>query len=218
MTRLACISDLHGQRVPPLPDDIDVVIVAGDCTARDTPADWRAFAEWFKGLDAKHKILVPGNHDGGLLKRDIMMMLRADPALIYLKNSGTCIDDINFWGFPYTPTFGDWHFMADEEEMKMHVSMIPDFINVLISHGPAWGCLDDIPRRRHVGCKQLAERICYLPDLKAHIFGHIHECGGKTREIRREDGSGDGSAYTAYNVAHCNRDYVPTNGWRVIEL
>lgn len=229
--RIAAISDIHGQYVPDLPDDIDIAIIAGDCTARDTPAQWRHFALWMETLPCAHKILVAGNHDGMLTESEGTLSWNSRimswmPSVTYLEDSGIEIQDIKFWGFPWTPMYCDWNFMLEEDEMEKQCQLIPDDTNVLISHGPAKRCLDQVANYRWAGCEKLRDRIYELNELKVHIFGHIHECGGEyqwwqppppaghiTNLLWRED-----DAHRAYNVAHCNRDYVPVNGWRVIEI
>ena len=53
--------------------------------------------------------------------------------------------------------------------------MIPEGIDILITHGPSWGILDDVEGNRnvHLGCELLAERIKQIKP-KIHICGHIH--------------------------------------------
>ena len=48
-------------------------------------------------------------------------------------------------------------------------------IDILVTHGPAWGFLDDTEGRRgtHLGCELLTERIKTIKP-KIHVCGHIH--------------------------------------------
>jgi Icc-related predicted phosphoesterase len=57
--------------------------------------------------------------------------------------------------------------------------MIPEGIDILITHGPAWGILDDVEGNRnvHLGCELLAEKIKQIKP-KIHICGHIHSGHG----------------------------------------
>jgi hypothetical protein len=55
-----------------------------------------------------------------------------------------------------------------------------------------------------VGCELLRERVAELPNLKAHIFGHIH--------------AGYGFMDRFYNVSVCNESYEPKNQPIVIEF
>lgn len=59
--------------------------------------------------------------------------------------------------------------------------MIPEDTDILITHGPPYRIFDEVPphlcekgQDPNVGCQDLYERIEVLPNLKAHIFGHIH--------------------------------------------
>jgi Icc-related predicted phosphoesterase len=56
---------------------------------------------------------------------------------------------------------------------------IPAATDILITHGPAWGFLDDVEGRRgqHLGCELLAKRINTIRP-KIHVCGHIHSGHG----------------------------------------
>lgn len=46
------------------------------------------------------------------------------------------------------------------------------------------GILDSTHRGRHVGCPDLLTRIDSISHLQAHVFGHVHEQGGKSVVIK----------------------------------
>lgn len=52
-----------------------------------------------------------------------------------------------------------------------------------MTHGPPFGIGDDTGSG-HAGCEDLLRRVSQLPNLKLHIFGHIHESPG----VFRHDG------------------------------
>jgi Icc-related predicted phosphoesterase len=53
-------------------------------------------------------------------------------------------------------------------------SAIPEDTDVLVTHGPPFGILDQNYNKEHVGCESLTEHVLRIkPQL--HIFGHIHE-------------------------------------------
>jgi hypothetical protein len=85
--------------------------------------------------------------------------------------------EIKIWGSPWQPEFYNWAFNLPKngEELKAKWDMIPEGIDILITHGPAWGFLDDVEGNRgiHLGCELLAERIKAVKP-KIHICGHIH--------------------------------------------
>jgi Icc-related predicted phosphoesterase len=59
--------------------------------------------------------------------------------------------------------------------------MIPEGTDVLITHGPPFGTLDQSHLiTPHLGCEELAKAVLKLKP-RLHIFGHIH--GGHGRAI-----------------------------------
>ena len=60
--------------------------------------------------------------------------------------------------------------------------MIPPETDVLITHGPPYGILDEVLRDpRPVGCRNLLHRIEEIKP-RVHVFGHIHEGYGQVRQ------------------------------------
>lgn len=175
-----CISDLHGFK-PKMPGG-DLLIVAGDLTARDTYSQHLEFAEWFANQQYEHKIFIAGNHDGGLVSWTPRHYFGAD----YLFDSETEYKGLKIWGSPWTPTFYDWHFMKDRgEPIKEKWDLIPEDVDILITHGPPYGILDYVEisskgdATKRAGCMDLMNRIPALTKLKLHVFGHIHEGYGQ---------------------------------------
>ncbi len=46
-----------------LPNDIDLLIHAGDASLHGTEFEIKQFLEWFSSIKAKYKVLISGNHD-----------------------------------------------------------------------------------------------------------------------------------------------------------
>lgn len=65
-------------------------------------------------------------------------------------------------------------------------SAIPDDIDILITHTPAYQALDKTRRGKHAGCPVLARRIEELDRCRLHVFGHIHESHGAEVRSRGE--------------------------------
>ncbi len=121
------------------------------------------------------------------------------------------IDGVVFYGFPWQPVFKFMAFNARDEELKGRLAHVPDETNVLISHGPALHIFDFIPAEGlHVGCYHLSKRIEELPNLKAHICGHIHESYGFA--VRERDGM------KFANASSCDARYRPVNPPIIIDL
>lgn len=205
-----CISDLHGYR-PELPGG-DVLIIGGDCTARDLYPQWIEFFEWLKGLDYKKILLVGGNHDGGLEESLEILKGHFPDNLVYLQDSGINIGGRMFYACPWTPKFGHWHFMAPRgsEQLRQQYDLIFDRMDIVITHGPPYGVADLTRDGIHAGDEYLLE-IIKDRQPRYHVFGHIHEGAGQTALI------GD---TIAYNIAYVDRDYQPRteNYYRRIEL
>ena len=196
--KIVCISDLHG-RLPERIPECDVLTIAGDtCPTysheRGFQRQWleTEFNDWLKDQPAKDKVMVAGNHD--FIFEDVALHGAAPVKLDchYLCDSGVEIDDIKFWGHPWSPMFCQWAFMlynynGDGDLYKKSLT-IPEDTNVLISHSPPYGILDKIEgvdimvsgvrEREYLGSKPLKKRLLQLKDLKLHTFGHIHSSSG----------------------------------------
>ena len=166
-------------------DGIDVVIHSGDCSNVRNPYinanEVLNFLEWYKSVPVKHKIYVAGNHDSSIEKRLIDKSAFGD--IIYLENNGVRLDGINFWGSPFTPTYGDWAFMKSRQKLHQHWQNIPDDTDVLITHGPPKGVrdltYDSAGNLEQCGDTALMKRCFALKNtLKLVCFGHIHNMKG----------------------------------------
>lgn len=216
--RITCLSDTHGDHnligavkwngklsYPALPEG-DVLVHAGDTTARGLYTETLAFINWMGDQPFKHKVLIAGNHDATFESNEFEMREYCLAAGInYLRDSQCIINGVKFYGSPYTPPFYDWHFMEDESKLYERWSRIPFNTDVLITHGPPEGILDtrnsdysEYPE--NTGSTSLRRAILGPRlNLKAHIFGHIHESRGETYEY--------GTFFV--NASFLNRDYLP---------
>lgn len=187
MTTFVHISDTHGQHDVEMPDG-NVVVFSGDACRKGTFEELKAFSEWFAGLDYEHKIFVPGNHDIPFEKEKEDAKAVLPDEVIYLEDSGVEIKGMNIWGSPWQPEYGSWAFNLPRrsEEIAEKWREIPDDTDILITHGPPKGILDRLQDevRSEVGSSTLRARVEEL-DLDYHLFGHIHEAGGK----RKKDGT-----------------------------
>jgi Icc-related predicted phosphoesterase len=163
-----------------------ILVHAGDVSGRGTEREIRLFLKWFSELPYTHKILISGNHDFFFevaKPEEVEAILAEYPGITYLNDSGVTIEGIKFWGSPVTPFFHNWAFNRWPSEIKPHWDMIPEEVDVLITHGPPFGILDKTHySKEHVGCPLLLEKIKKIKP-KVHVFGHIHEARG----IRTED-------------------------------
>jgi Icc-related predicted phosphoesterase len=94
-----------------------------------------------------------------------------------LDDCGIEIAGLKFYGSPWTPRFGDWAWMAEDEELAATFASIPVGLDVLITHGPPYGILDEVSRGENVGSCSLLEEV-KRKKPRFHVFGHIHEARG----------------------------------------
>lgn len=177
--KITCISDLHGD-LPEI-EETDLLIIAGDTTKYDHAGlSWQwyenDFSEWLNEVPAEWIVGIGGNHDkvfeGNLVRARQLPWT-------YLQDSSTRIDEHVIWGSPWTPPFMNWHFMKTEPELREGYAQIPEETTILVTHGPPHGTLDGVKEGqgwyRNVGSVALKEALERLPNLKLHVFGHIHE-------------------------------------------
>lgn len=178
--KLVCISDTHGDHAKVSLPHGDVLVHAGDVTGHGTEQDLLDFLTWFDSQQHSHKIFIGGNHDRFLeTSTDAAIAHIQNTGVIWLNDSGVCLNGVNFWGSPITLQFHDWAFMRNTgSDIAQHWALIPNNTDVLITHGPPHGILDHVKRidgsEEQTGCPQLLETVM-ATQPKVHIFGHIHE-------------------------------------------
>lgn len=176
--KLVMISDTHGDHGELNVPDGDVLIHCGDYSATGAAHDLVYFNTWLGTLPHKHKLVVSGNHDGYAENNNYLARKLFFNAT-YLENEMVEIDGYKFWGSPITPEFNNWHFMRKRgDEIARVWEQIPDNIDVLITHGPPLGILDQIDAKnvyksQHLGCYDLLYHTKRVKP-KIHCFGHIH--------------------------------------------
>jgi len=203
MVRLVCFSDSHGHANLSIPDG-DVLIFAGDYSAgRGSIQETLKFGQFIESLPHKHKIIVAGNHDFPIQK-DVSVVKLFIPNAIYLQDNEVVIENIKFYGSPYSPEFGHWAFnLPRGKHLHDKWAQIPDDTNVLITHGPPHGILDEVSYSGdRVGCWDLLDRANKLANLKCHLFGHIHEQSNQIAKVRNRIFANVSICDDNYNVIH----------------
>jgi predicted phosphodiesterase len=169
----------------------DLLIHAGDfMNSGYNPIEAMEFFKWFDEIDNyDFKVFIAGNHDRWMQDKteESRGILTGYKTIDYLQDDWMTVGDSDphdpnvqtakIWGSPWQPEFYNWAFNLPRngEELKAKWDMIPEDVDILITHGPAWGFLDDVEGRRgqHLGCELLTERIKQIKP-KIHICGHIH--------------------------------------------
>ena len=174
--QIVAISDTHGKHRDLKIPDGDILIHAGDVTRGGTKEKVIDFLKWFAAQKHTYKVFVAGNHDFYFEETDSNKIRRLIPKnIIYLNDSGVEINDLKFWGSPITPWFNNWAFNRNRgSEIKKHWDLIPNDTDVLITHGPPYGILDETVYGKRTGCEELLLRVYQVKPIY-HIFGHIHE-------------------------------------------
>jgi Icc-related predicted phosphoesterase len=210
--KICCIADMHGDYQKVKIPESDILICAGDATlGTGYEQELTVFINWFKIQPAEYKILIAGNHDLCMWNYNQLVQIETQKNnIIYLNNEECVIKGIHFWGSPITPRFQNWYFMADRgEQIKKYWNLIPDNIDVLITHGPPYSILDyAIFDKKNVGCEELLKKVNEI-NPKYHIFGHIHGCYGKVIA---------GKPTNFINCSVMNEDYKITNQPIIIEI
>lgn len=210
-----CISDLHGYY--PKLEGGDLLIVAGDLTANDQPNDRLEFLQWLADQTYRKKIWVAGNHDNSLVGSSFRKT--REDAAEYLCDSGTEFEGLKICGSPWTKTFPGMNpkckaFTVDtDEELAEKWALIPENIDILITHSPPLGFGDMIDNSYnfgsgslHVGSESL-HHLLYSGKIRPrlHVFGHIHEGYGHIKYV-------DDVPHTQFvNASHVNKNYQPVN-------
>ena len=214
-----CISDLHGHY--PKLEGGDLLIVAGDLTADDSRQGYEQFFDWLNSQDYKKIIFISGNHDNQAMSQFDW----GRDHIEYLCDSGTEFEGLKIFGSPWTKTFEGMNpnckaFTYDtEEELAEKWALIPDDIDILVTHSPGYAVLDTVDPidsccNFHAGSKTLALEHKNRLRVKLHVFGHIHESYGLERLSRIKDDSD----LILVNASHVNEHYEPVNNPIRIEL
>ncbi|KAL8707455.1 MAG: hypothetical protein Q9225_007752 [Loekoesia sp. 1 TL-2023] len=87
---------------------------------------------------------------------------------------------------PYQPEFCNWAFPYERDEDRFNPpnakNPIPSWpeIDILLTHGPPMGILDETSKDEIVGCEHLLRAVKRCRP-RLHCFGHIHEGWGAQR-------------------------------------
>jgi hypothetical protein len=177
--RIVCISDTHEfHRDVEVPDG-DLLIHAGDFTYfSKRPSMLFDFDDWLGSLPHEHKVVVPGNHEF------LLEYPQHRPAITnatLLIGEGIEIEGIEVWGSPVTPLYGGAFGISHAADRKRHWARIPKRTDILVTHTPAYGILDqEHGSDAHQGCPELRDAILRVRP-RLHVCGHIHGGYGTLR-------------------------------------
>lgn len=208
--RIVCISDTHNA-TPQLPRG-DILIHAGDLTAKGTFAEVQSQLDWLDSQPHTHKLVIAGNHDIILDPAcDAKFVARGEDSaslrptlnwgdVRYLQDDTIVLEfespgngearTLKIYGSPMTPEFGSWAFQYPAIR-DVWTRKVPEDVDVLVTHGPPAlygdcdGEMDSNSKQVKVkGDGYLLKEIRRVkPTLM--VCGHIHGAFG-TSEIEHE--------------------------------
>jgi Icc-related predicted phosphoesterase len=196
-------SDLHGNLLDP-PADAHALLLAGDICpdfpnrvgygygTPEAQAGWldTNFRLWLEGHGLP-TVAIWGNHD---FVGEHPHLLPELPWTL-LQDSETTLDTdqtgpVRIWGTPWVPKLPYWAFFARPEGLVARADLIPEGLDVLMSHGPPYMAGDYIgtsekQRNKYgnfgginAGDRTLNDAIRRAaPEVT--ICGHIHEAHGR---------------------------------------
>lgn len=207
MTKLKCttISDTHEKHEDLELKGGDILIHCGDATQLGTPRKVHNFLKWFGAQNYKYKVMIAGNHDIGwepmgeglhkktfhfrgmwLVKKGLEKTYRRwaeANGIIYLHNKLVEIEGCRIYGSPYQKMIDKWNVWAFNYYCEEGYSWdhIPEDIDILVTHCPPYGILDNSKSHYRYGSPKLAARVEEVKP-QVHCFGHIHEGYGRLKK------------------------------------
>lgn len=171
--RLVLMGDTHGYHRDVEVPDGDLLVHAGDFTYfNGSTLAIRDFNEWLGQLPHRSKVLIPGNHDSGFVDPAFRELITEAMLLV---NEGAVVEGLRIWGSPCMPN--DWGAFGPTtaREREALFSRIPKDTDILITHGPPQGILDQSSKHgKPQGCEQLLAAVRRVRP-RLHVFGHIHQ-------------------------------------------
>ena len=180
MTEIVFLTDIHGNYDAALAvfdsEDPDYIIIGGDVTDLGQSLD--GVIPFLDELPSP-TFVIPGNCD----MRDIIRIFDASSA-VSLHQKSFDLDDITLVGFGGSnPSPFGTPFESSEEVISVAADAVVSKMtknrwNILITHAPPYGVLDEVAPDVHVGCHAMAD-IAGKFDFV--LCGHIHEMKGITK-------------------------------------
>ena len=218
--KIVFISDTHNlQDQVTLPEG-DILVHAGDLTMMGRMNEIAAAGHDIRKQPHRYKVVVAGNHDWMFAKNRMMAVQLLNNGLIGGERKGRSFTLRTAWSRSTALKSGAVRgsqpssiraFNAERgEAIKRYWDMIPEGLDILVTHGPPMGIHDQIAAHlgsEHLGCEELMKAVERVKP-KIHVFGHIHGGYGKTQYVNT----------LFINAAICNEAYKAVNEPIVIEL
>jgi predicted phosphohydrolase len=205
MMKIVALSDTHSRHKSLVVPDGDILIHAGDATMGGRLDEIVEFNRWLGTLPHPVKVFCAGNHDW-LFERAPGLARSLLTHATYLQDELMVVQGLRIYASPWQPRFFDWAFNLDRgAPLRRKWDSIPADTDILITHGPPYGILDQNPSGEHCGCEELRAAVERIQP-RLHIFGHIHQGYGTL----------DYAGTRFVNACNCTEQYRPANAPLVI--
>lgn len=182
-TTFVAISDTHLHPLGNVPE-ADVLIHAGDLCIRGIEQEFIHAIDDLAALPHKYKVYVPGNHDrfayDWALQAHEMCKVRGIEMLV---DRNFTVNGVTLFGSPWTRLYGStaaYMYKPDDEKYAYrNLRRFPGEIDVLITHSPPLGILDERDGNP-LGSAELRKIIWQKLRPRFHVFGHIHDGHGQS--------------------------------------
>lgn len=146
------------------------------------------FRDWVNKLNCKRVILTPGNHDFFFEKLEKIIADNDIPEnpyrwvldvhslkhitqrdrndkIVYLVDEMFNYKGVTFYGTPYVSSLKNWAFYRSDDELKERFNMIPEKVDVLLTHQP--------PKLNDCGLVKQTDAFNYLSDFGSDILADV---------------------------------------------
>lgn len=210
--KVVVISDTHLRHTSVNIPTCDLLVHAGDFSNRGNWNDINEFIYWMKAQPTKHRLLVPGNHD--LVCENEFLAVRdhfKQSGILFERENLVFVDNLMVFCYSDTPEIysgSPWAFTypRESEHFRRSWENAP-VCDLLVTHGPPLGVLDEVDNGLRVGEKHMMDYVLRSRP-KAHVFGHIHESFGYSFKF----------GVNFYNASICDLSYKVVNPPTVFEL
>jgi Icc-related predicted phosphoesterase len=218
-------ADTHGH-LPDFPEDAELLLIAGDICpdfimqkqtatrvvydeGRQRQADWLKTKFWDWIVQAPCPVIATwGNHDFVGEKSALYERVSRPPFYLLQDTSYTSAEGHRIWGTPWVPGLPRWAFYGRDEALQARAELIPEGLDVLMTHGPPAHAGDFIPTSPKQQSKygnftglNVGDPYLNVAILRARprvvICGHIHE----------DRGAHEVDGVPVYNVAAVDERY-----------
>lgn len=197
------MSDLHGD-LPNSFEECEVAFICGDISPLDKQANDRKMRKWLKeefkpwaeSLPVKKVFFIAGNHDYCLYRDPNFMRetFSKEDKVEYIcdnKVEYTAEDGKTYtiYGTPWCKQFGNWPFMAQQDELEQLYQGIPYNLDILLTHDQPYGygdvLLQDIywNTGENIGNKALTTAVI-MRQPKYMFCGHLHSTSHDCVQVR----------------------------------